>query len=317
VSASSCGACVAFDAVERAAIEGVPEQPEHTLDGCTCPVAPTIAMTLLGPERLALTPQRGVSLAVTWPELSRWISSPVVATSKADAGGYVLARLRDGIRRASHVESVSAFAVDHDAGTMTPEAAHEALRRYRHIIHTTASCTGEHPRWRAIVALSRPASPDEYRRIWLRVAGVIERDAPIDHAASDPCRLWYVPTIAHAGAPYVVLAGGGEPLDVDAVLRAIGAMRSTASTSWSAAVSTKSGDYIGAALESEMRAVAGAPAGTRNTTLNRAAYSLARLALSEREIVLGLLAAAKRAGLSEHEAGRTIASGIAARRGSQ
>ena len=76
-------------------------------------------MTLLGPERLALRPPRGIRLEVTFRELVRWVEHPIVTADPASAGAFVLASLRDGIRSSDHVESVSALALEHDAGTMT------------------------------------------------------------------------------------------------------------------------------------------------------------------------------------------------------
>lgn len=68
------------------------------------------------------------------------------------------------------------------------------------------------------------------------------------------------------------------------------------------------------ALEAAVERVRSAPEGTRNDTLNRAAYSLARFVrsgeLSAREVGEALLAAALGAGLPQAEAERTIISGL-------
>lgn len=75
--------------------------------------------------------------------------------------------------------------------------------------------------------------------------------------------------------------------------------------------------YGPAALAEEARAVATAAPGTRNHTLNRAAFNLARLIASgdlDRSAVTATLhAAAHAAGLPGDEASRTIASGLSAR----
>lgn len=74
--------------------------------------------------------------------------------------------------------------------------------------------------------------------------------------------------------------------------------------------------YAAAALRSECLRVAHAPATTRNTTLNKAAFSLGRLIGSgelDRQLVEGALAeAARNAGLDESEIGPTLRSGLAA-----
>jgi hypothetical protein len=72
--------------------------------------------------------------------------------------------------------------------------------------------------------------------------------------------------------------------------------------------------YVRAAIEGECAAVAATPEGSRNHRLNRAAFSLGTLVgarlLDAEEARADLFAAAMRAGLSEVEARRTIASGL-------
>src|SRR5918997_1543540 len=74
--------------------------------------------------------------------------------------------------------------------------------------------------------------------------------------------------------------------------------------------------YFTAALRAELAEVASARPGTRNDTLNRAAFRLAQLAVDGAgtldELEHYLLDAALTAGLSESEAQATIASGLSA-----
>jgi hypothetical protein len=74
--------------------------------------------------------------------------------------------------------------------------------------------------------------------------------------------------------------------------------------------------YAMAALRDETRLVATARPGTRNDTLNRAAFSLGQLAASgllpPLAVVTALASAAERAGLPRGEAHRTICSGLSA-----
>jgi len=71
-----------------------------------------------------------------------------------------------------------------------------------------------------------------------------------------------------------------------------------------------------AALRDETRLVAAAQPGTRNDTLNRAAFSLGQLVaaglLQPLAAASTLASAAERAGLPADEARRTIGSGLAA-----
>jgi hypothetical protein len=77
--------------------------------------------------------------------------------------------------------------------------------------------------------------------------------------------------------------------------------------------------YAEVALEAESDRVARAPVGTRNDTLNRAAFALGRLVgaglLDERSVTRELSASARYAGLGRVETIRTIRSGLTAGRG--
>jgi len=73
--------------------------------------------------------------------------------------------------------------------------------------------------------------------------------------------------------------------------------------------------YAMAALRAETSRVAAAPPGTRNDTLNRAAFSLGQLVtaglLPPVPVITGLISAAMHAGLSQDEVVRTVRSGMA------
>ena len=72
--------------------------------------------------------------------------------------------------------------------------------------------------------------------------------------------------------------------------------------------------YGAAALRNELDTLAGALEGTRNETLNRAAFALGQLVaggeLERAEVEAALLAAALRIGLDEREAAATLRSGL-------
>jgi len=78
--------------------------------------------------------------------------------------------------------------------------------------------------------------------------------------------------------------------------------------------SGRGNSYGRRALEAEVGRVALAPVGTRNDALNRAAFSLGQLVaggeLEPAQVAGDLLAVAVRIGLTEHEAERTITSGM-------
>lgn len=277
-----------------------------------------IVLTMIRPEQFRQVPQRGVRIVESWDRLCAWIAHPIVDVGKDAAGGFVLSDLRDNIRRRAHVISVSAIGIDVDHTTMTPTDAHAVLAGSRHVIYTTHSHEENAPRWRAILPVARPILPNEYAQIWSVVAAQFAAEGiEIDAATKDPCRLWYVPVV-RPGAPFVSLVGEGEPLDVDRLLEIateLEAERATVRTSVPARGEIAHADrYIRAAVEKASHAVAAAPDGERNRTLNREVFSLARLEVSESEIESAMLDAARAAGLGEREALRTIASALDGRR---
>jgi len=77
---------------------------------------------------------------------------------------------------------------------------------------------------------------------------------------------------------------------------------------------TRMANYVQAAVDKEMHRVAGAAEGTRNATLNEAAFALGQLVgagvLFRGDAERALLDGAFRCGLSEHEAAGTIRSGL-------
>lgn len=81
--------------------------------------------------------------------------------------------------------------------------------------------------------------------------------------------------------------------------------------------SVTSAAYVARAIDAECEALASAPEGARNATLNRAGYALARfVAQGDADadgVVRALAYAAARAGLPERETARTIASAFKAR----
>ena len=78
----------------------------------------------------------------------------------------------------------------------------------------------------------------------------------------------------------------------------------------------RGGRYWAAALTAELDAVAGAPEGRRNDTLNRAAYNLGTLVVAAgadpNEVADQLAAAARGIGLDDHETQATVRSGLTA-----
>ena len=107
-------------------------------------------------------------------------------------GGFAIAPQCEGRRKAANFRQAQHIAVDLDDGTYTWDAlvSMELVAMCAAIVHTTASHTDEHPRYRVIFLLEHPITdPDDYTqavRAFMRAFG-----AAADAACSDPARLFY------------------------------------------------------------------------------------------------------------------------------
>lgn len=169
---------------------------------------------------------------VTWGELREWMESP--AKTKA-CGNYVLGRFaRTTVRHKEPggtlsdpctnlhrtkiaVELRGAVTLDVDyprpdfLATVRRELDHAAL------IHTTYSSTPEEPRYRVIVPLSRPVSPDEYHV----AAGALMQqlgEKQFDLGSVQPERYMFRPSEKKAGY-FSYMEMVGEPADVEVLLQ--------------------------------------------------------------------------------------------------
>jgi hypothetical protein len=258
---------------------------------------------------------------ISWEVLVAWLGLPWPEF----AGDFQQRGWSPGTFTAHHragdcVELLHALGLDLDHC----ETVQQALRPWaglRSVWHTTRRHMqgGLGPRLRVIVSLSRPVSRDEYRELWCysneHCGGLL------DAGTKDPSRFWYCPGAADGSA---VESGEivGQPMPVDVVLgmwrenqgraREPKAERTKAEP----VDGTRHERYAAAALDREVSEVENALEGARNRTLNNAALALGQLvgagALTRSVVEGALMSAAKRCGLPEREAERTIASGLGA-----
>jgi len=125
---------------------------------------------------------------VTWPDLSALLGT--VEPGAKDGPAWMPASIEPGPRTGERVQTVTALVLDVEADAVRepdgskrvtgPEpppleelAAELALLGWRAILHTSHSHTPEHPRYRAVFALSRPLEKAEVRPLGLHVASVL------------------------------------------------------------------------------------------------------------------------------------------------
>jgi len=267
----------------------------------------------VAPEHFRASPQVGVQRRIAWAQLSSYLSRTTTGTAKDAAGAWSPALYRDGVRRKQAIVCVYALVVDVDEGGDVDLVA-SALARYAAVVHETFSSTPATPRCRVVILFAEPVDTMTYERTHvivrahLRVAGIVA-----DEGAKDASRLSFAP-VRRPGTDYRVRVIDGQPLSA---ARVIAAQRPLPSRRSQRRVEHDS-SYACGALRRAAEAVATAREGTRNETLNRETYCLARLDdLDDVTIETEMLDAALAVGLSEREARRTIAGAIRSRRGAQ
>ncbi|MBD5369623.1 MAG: hypothetical protein HDR80_00530 [Bacteroides sp.] len=153
----------------------------------------------------------------TAPEYRRM--SRDAQTEVKDVGGFVGGRLRDGIRKATHVESRSVVTLDYD------DFSKERMTQLRDAldqmgvawaVHSTHKHADYAWRIRLTVPASRPMTGDEYGAVARRVAELVGMTG-IDRSTFEACRLMFWGSRSK-GAPYVAESSEGDALDVDGML---------------------------------------------------------------------------------------------------
>jgi hypothetical protein len=302
---------VAFDAAERAAIEGR-DMPEHSLDGCTCEEA-MIDGLYISPEAFHQAPQVGVPWSMPFSALAAYCSRPSIGDGKDIAGGNAFGVYTDNTRRKLNLLRLRALVFDFDASGVSDVAPR--LTRYRAICHETWSSTDDAQRCRVIIELAEDIDAVTYDRVhavlraFFRSAGL----AP-DEGAKDPCRLSFAP-VRRAGAGFRFAVTDGPPLDAHKVLAS--QPPTTPRATPQLPDPQHASAYTRGALRRAAGAVANATPGERHYALSRETFTLARLELANHEIHATLLPAfvAAAGEARRHEGERTIADAIRARRG--
>lgn len=265
----------------------------------------------------------GRALRLPWWNVRTWLSRPLVATHKAERGGWTPAKFKGDHKLKANLVHASALLIDVDEGGDVDRIA-DLLVGHLAVVHSTFSSTPEKPRCRIVLPLVEPVDAATYETAWKAAAAHLgAHGVTPDMGTKDAGRLGYMPCV-RAGAGYRFRSVDGDPLDARAAVAAQPAepprvhVPSPASEHSGRHTATEhSGRYIAAALRKAAHAVASASAGTRHDLLNREAYGLARLDLTEGEIREALLPAfVQAAGEGRIEEGeRAIRDAVKARGG--
>lgn len=267
----------------------------------------------ISPEQFRGSPQVGTPRRMTWAELADFLSAPSIGDAKDIAGGYSPARYRDDARRKANLIAIGVLVVDVDGNGDVDRIA-DAVSRYDAIVQETFSSTNDDPRCRLLLRLAEPVGAQVYEdahaivRARLRALGAVT-----DDGAKDASRLSYCP-VRRADAGYRFRLVSGRPLDAARVIAAQPPKPPPPPPRMVAAAHADA--YRRGALQRAAQAVASASPGARHDALNREAYALARLDLTEHEIADALVPAfVAAAGEGRRwEAKRTVRDAVNARK---
>ena len=133
-----------------------------------------------------------------------------------DVGGYVGGYLKNGRRKPENVVSRQLLTLDIDNADLDFWLNFTLLYPNEAVLHSTHKHSPTSPRFRLIMPLSRPATPDEYEAVSRHVAGCLGIGL-FDPTTFQPERLMFWPSTSN-DAQYYIESQAGTWLNVDHVL---------------------------------------------------------------------------------------------------
>ena len=165
-----------------------------------------------------------VSKECTWDFLISYLKK--ARQGKKDGSGWIAAEMPDGPRKSEKVLSVSllVFDIDNQDDTITDIDLQEKILSsgYRAVIHSTYNHSPENPRFRLILDISEPISPENHKALLLHIADNLGISDFIDKACVDSARYFYLPRCPKESLKdYIFWSSNGTPVDVSAHLELI------------------------------------------------------------------------------------------------
>ena len=199
----------------------------HREIGSNATTLPVISITLAAAQSIYAPELRMHSIPLA--ALAERLKRPAVRKQK-DGPGIVLADMSAPYRKNANVRAVTALAYDLEASPMPPPppaVLHERCNAlgWWHVIVSTYSHAPEAPRYRLLLALTRPIAPDLYRSVWPLPLEALGLPQCVDAACRDPARLYLLPACPPSHAHHFQHHHGtGNPLNSE-TLAAIWAAR--------------------------------------------------------------------------------------------
>lgn len=215
---------------------------------------------------------------ITWDELVSWLNFP--ANEKEGAGSYVLGRLKGTTRTKETILDRCALTLDADhprAGFL--DRLRDGLDGHAAVVHTTYSSTAEAPRYRVIVPLAQPVTPEDYRAAVTELMARVGQGSEFDPGSAQPERLMFMPSVQR-GQTFWHDVLDGPRLDAAPLVEAAHAADLTETTPApdSPAGPEDAEAYFRRAVDNESDLLSFHEEGGRNNALNRAAFKLGQIA---------------------------------------
>lgn len=144
--------------------------------------------------------------------LAEQLEEEAVKSAKRDLRLWSPALYRPGAtkRGRENVTHVSCLVLDYDDGTPIADAS-VTWSAFFHIVHTTWSHTGGHPKFRLVIPLAFPVPAEDWGKVW---SWAEERaHFEIDPAMKSPAATYALPALPHRAWPHQAFSRPGAILD--------------------------------------------------------------------------------------------------------
>ena len=155
---------------------------------------------------------------LTWSQFALGLTRrPKEADDKAAHGWYCPVEFDPAYRDSDNFVARHAITLDFDhIDVHTKQRIVDTLREHAYALYTTHSHTPEHPRYRVVVPLSRPACYDEFQAVVRKLAETIGIEL-VARESFVPSQMMYMPAVK-PGGEFEAEINAGVWLDVDYVL---------------------------------------------------------------------------------------------------
>lgn len=220
----------------------------------------------------------GERLDLTFSDLCSMLQSTQKHSAIDNGPGWSPTTFAGNKRSKKFAEHCSAVVLDFDEPTESAAQLSSRWEKYVHAVYTTKSNNHDTlQRLRLVLPLSRPIAAGEYPRLWEAIAA---HEPQCDPQCKDVSRFWFLPASNHPENATFIVRSSGVVLDPNE-------------------------SFTSPKIENAKIALASAPPGQRNATLNKIAYSLASSGI---DATPELAAVARTIGLTHTEIAATLKS---------